>query len=571
MNVECPPPPGNLCTLPSYFYDDSSSEYEDDMYSCENTIAPFTPDTPQNHPVSKTDVRGSRILDYPCNFEAASPQRESVFQENFNCFKSSDSFTEELSYTPDPQDGQAVSSNRQSVFDPIHKSLEVESTPNSISGIPNKIKPDVMTSIAGATARPTWEQSLYQIEDVMHGLQVIKGEDAEFNICLSNLLRKLSVAHGDLKSAYLFRDFAGSFTNFLDRFGPGAYDSHKAPQGISWIIKIILPWLQMCHPEYRDQYSIYSEVSGWAFNIVHLLGQSHSNEILDEGLWDSCCDQLAHSDFTVNSLAYNIAKKIMLTLDLNLKLLNKVLLLRHRTFGFDDVEMFHIRSYRVKLLRHLLYRISYTLPTRESKSYTYAISHELRESLEIESNTAVLKATDDCIKLADRLSDGLPLSVGAIPPANHPHYGDPTSSPHSSLCYFPNEDANVIYSTDITDDNDLQIDEGNTNTAESTQGSMKVSRRTRIWNKLSRMMNHMLAKPIPCDETDMRSSMDERPSDTRSCYTVRTHRTAEIIRTVKRTLRGKGTATPHNEFSTEGSSHAMEAMFTTTHQMLLGE
>lgn len=567
INHECPPSSAKLCPLPAYFFDSSGSEYDDDDEEefDQNKYAPFTPDTPQNY-VEKSHFRGSRFLEFPCNFKASNQQRQSVFDDALSSLNSHTLFPQELITTPEkPLDTRSSSRNdRLSVFDPMHKNAGVESVPsNGIASTPDNLESNVMSSFAGATATATWEQPLYPIEQVMHGLSVIRGEDAAFNISLSNLIQKLSVAHSDLKSAFLFRDFAGSFTEFLDRFGPGAYDSHRAPNGISWIIKLILPWLHMCHPEYQDQCSIYSEVCGWAFNIVHLLGQFHSSEILDEGLWDSSCDQMAHNDPMVSRSAYGIVKKIVVTLDLDWKLVNKALLIRHRTFGFDDVEMFYIRNYRVNLIKHLLYRINYTLPAEQAKDYAIVILNELKESIQVESNNDVLRATEDCISLAHNLSQGVSIPYSGSLSSKYLRPSIVTSSVCSSTG-FKAKEISVGNEIGLLPDTECDTNQ------EYSQGPVKLSKRTRVWNKVSRAMNYLLQRPVTSNETETQRFMNH-PDDDRSWRTIGTNRVTEIIRTFKSKLRGNETPTSPSSLFDERSHRDIEAMFVTTHQTLFGE
>lgn len=311
---------------------ESIIDYRDhDEYSPHTVMSPDDPDDPRGP--RKADTK--YVQDLPDTVDAPRQRARPVSVASYQTSSASESLS---------GSGDLVSLNEYSGMDSSDELEPCYSSPTP-----------VQQSWPGEPLRA--QRKLSPMSLVRKDLNALKSGDAIFTVALDQIFSKLVIALNDRASAYLFRDFAGHFSSFLDRFGPGGYDSHRAPPSASWMLKLIMPWMHIDDDACETNVSVYIEVSGWVCRITELIGKENWDVLLEDGPINLCAEQIAYRNADISDTAYKTLKTVVATFPIRYELLCKILLIRNMSFGFDAPEMVFLRHHRLKLLNQFVARI----------------------------------------------------------------------------------------------------------------------------------------------------------------------------------------------------------------------
>lgn len=244
------------------------------------------------------------------------------------------------------------------------------------------------------------------IEQIKKDVAKLDAGDAVFTICLDQLYSKLLNALNESNSAYLYRDFAGNFTTFLDRFGPGGYDSHRAPSTLAWMIKLILPWLSVDTSPDETTVAIFEEVNGWSCNIARYLGTRCSGFILNGGVWDCCIENMNSANPTVSNIAYETVHTIVSTLPFTEELVHKVIMIRAASYGHDCADEIFIGNCQLRIIRRVIERIDNLKNRKNNEKFTIyleEVTSELDRWTHMECNVRIQEKIDGIKTYASRV------------------------------------------------------------------------------------------------------------------------------------------------------------------------
>ncbi|GMM49713.1 hypothetical protein DASB73_006710 [Starmerella bacillaris] len=250
------------------------------------------------------------------------------------------------------------------------------------------------------------QRKMSPLSSVRKDLSDLKSPDAFFTVALDRIFTKMVIALNERESAYLFRDFAGHFTTFLDRFGPGGYDSHRAPPSASWMLKLIMPWFQIEESANDTHVSTYAEVSSWARRITEFLGEENWQVMLEEGPLDLCIEHVAYANHEINESAYQTIKVIVQTLPIRHELLYKILLIKTMSFGFESNEMAFLRHHRLRLINQFVERMD-SEKSKDNQELFLSLLNDILNDLDNcnswETDKGLCKSVKQCMEFASKV------------------------------------------------------------------------------------------------------------------------------------------------------------------------
>lgn len=272
-------------------------------------------------------------------------------------------------------------------------------------------------------ATATTPKKLEPIEKVKRDVADLDAGDAIFTVSLDQLISKLLIALNEPNSVYLFRNYAGNFTTFLDRFGPGGYDSHRAPSNIAWVIKLILPWLSLESSPDEATVAIFEEVNGWICNIARYLGTRCAAVLLNDGVWDSCIENMNSESPIVSNVAYETARTIISALPFTKEVVHKVIMLRVASYCYDCTNEFNVQNFHLKLIGRVVERIDYMKNRNNTEEFTVhlvEVINELERWARVECNVRIREKVDEVWTFASRVYRSLDaLALGDLASVVH--------------------------------------------------------------------------------------------------------------------------------------------------------
>jgi len=271
-------------------------------------------------------------------------------------------------------------------------------------GEPVSLSPQPLTPPSAFVELPQTHQRLSPLERWERDLPEVTAGDGVFTAHLEVVYWKLLAALREPESTFLFRDFAGHFAEFLDRFGPGGYDSPRAPRSLSWVVKMILPWTNIDDDASLGRINVYEEVNCWIRNLCWYLGARNDKLLFTDGIWDDCVEHVASKNPDISLTAYRTVKSIIRSTSIDEGLVFKVLVMRNICFDYDSPEMCFFRNHHVKLMRYLLEGLGHT-ELRNTSEQTIDLVHAVNRELEFmylrESDSVIKDEITECLNFAE--------------------------------------------------------------------------------------------------------------------------------------------------------------------------